>query len=409
MIRWLLPILWLPMVCHGELWSFGEPVTVTDTSLAPHYHHLDGSGRRHLAAAGDYVALVWEDDRTGSPQVYVAIKKLSDPGFRSTFQLSSGTEAYEPAIASVSNAAWVVAWEQDGEILGSVLTPETQTHPLNLSSGPGRHVTLATDGTGQISAIWGKRQGHTQRLVVSDLVIRDGSLTVKDEKTITTDNSSHFQGFPAATYTSRGELFIAWEDRWAGHTRIYSSLRNRSGMFHPAAQLNEHRGPGATESYLENTGTGVMRVSLASGRHGLVEAVWLDKRNPGSGYAVWGGHSQDGGQQFSANVRVQDTMGDAVAQWHASVVAFEDILIAVWDDAREGWSDEKESGDVFLSWRSDGNWSDDLLVPGASGNGYQGSPVIAVDMNGDLHLAWIEKTTLTAPSQLRYLHGQRTY
>ncbi len=408
MIRWLLPVLWFPVACYGELWDFGEPVTVTDTSLMPHYHHLDGSGRRHLAAAGGYVALVWEDDRTSSPQVYAVIKELSDPGFRSTFQLSSGAEAYEPAIVPISDATWVVAWEQDGEILGSVLTPESYTHPLSLSSGPGRHVTLATDGTGQVSAIWGKRQGHTQRLVVTDLLVRDGSLTAGDELIITPDDSSHFQGFPAATYTSRGELFVAWEDRRAGHTRVYGSLRSRDGVFCPVIQLNEHQEPEATESYLENTGTGVMRVSVASGRDGLVEAVWLDKRNPGSGYAVWSGHSQDGGHQFGANVRVQDTMGDVAAQWHASVASFGGILVAAWDDARESWSDAEEAGDVFLSWRADGNWSDDWLVPGASGSGYQGSPVMTIDMNGDLHLAWIEKEELTSPSQLRYLHGIRT-
>lgn len=407
MSRWFLSVLWFPMACHGGLWDFGEPVTVTDASLAPHYHHLDGSGRRHLAATEGHVALTWEDDRTGSPQVYVAIKRLSDPDFRSTFQLSSGVEAYEPAIVPVADAGWVVAWEQDGEILGSLLTPQAHTHPLNLSSGPGRHVTLATDGAGRISAVWGKTQGRRQRLVVTDLLIRDGDLTAATELTVTSDDASPFQGFPAATYTSKGELFIAWEDRRAGHTRLYGSLQGADGKFHPAVQLNEHQQPEVTQSYLENTGTGVMRVSVASARDGLIQAVWLDKRNPGGGYAVWGGRSQDGGHRFGTNVRVQDTMGETVAQWHASVTSFEGGLIAAWDDARESWSDEQETGDVFLSWRADGDWSDDWLVPGASGAGYQGSPVMAIDMNGDLHLAWIEKAGLTAPSQLRYLHGTR--
>jgi len=405
--RWLLSVLWFPVACYGGLWDFGQPVTVTGASLAPHYHHLSGSGRRHLAAAERHVALVWEDDRTGSPQVYAAIKRLPDPGFRLTFQLSSGTEAYEPAIVSIADTRWVVAWEQDGEILVSLLTPEAHTRPLSLSSGPGRQVTLAADGAGQVAAIWAKRQGRKQRLVAADLLVRDRELAVSAELIVTPDDASHFQSFPAAAYTSKGELFVAWEDRRAGHTRLYGSLREAGSAFRPAIQLNEHREPAAMENYLENTGTGVMRVSVASGRDGLVEAVWLDKRNPGSGYAVWGGRSRDGGYQFGENVRVQDTMGEAVAQWHASVISFGGGLIAAWDDARENWSDAKEVGDVFLSWRTDGGWSDDWPVPGASGDGYQGSPVMAIDMSGDLHLAWIEKATLTAPSRLRYSHGIR--
>ena len=47
----------------------------------------------------------------------------------------------------------------------------------------------------------------------------------------------------------------------------------------------------------------------------------------------------------------------------------------------------------------------DLMIPGASGEGYQGSPVMAVDGNGDIHLVWIARDNLTAPTTLRYLRG----
>jgi hypothetical protein len=44
-------------------------------------------------------------------------------------------------------------------------------------------------------------------------------------------------------------------------------------------------------------------------------------------------------------------------------------------------------------------------VPGASGNGYQGSPAVTFDANGGLHLVWIERDTLSSPTRLRYMHG----
>ncbi|MGB5832258.1 MAG: hypothetical protein WBG92_09755 [Thiohalocapsa sp.] len=59
----------------------------------------------------------------------------------------------------------------------------------------------------------------------------------------------------------------------------------------------------------------------------------------------------------------------------------------------------------MLSWNAGDGWSADLVVPGAFGEGYQGSPAIALDPHGDLHLIWIERDDLSSPTRLRYLRG----
>jgi len=102
---------------------------------------------------------------------------------------------------------------------------------------------------------------------------------------------------------------------------------------------------------------------------------------------------------------VQDELGDAAPQWHASVRGGKPGFVAAWDDARENWGDPHETSDALLSWRSDAGWSADLLVPLASGEGYQGSPTIALDPKGDLHLIWIERDDLSSPTRLRYMRG----
>ena len=150
-----------------------------------------------------------------------------------------------------------------------------------------------------------------------------------------------------------------------------------------------------------------MRVVLAASDAGIVRAVWLDKRNPASGYAVWGAVSADGGNTFGANAIVQDELGATVPQWHAALAAGAEAFVAAWDDTREGWGDDAESGDVLLSWHDGQAWSADLVVPGASGDAYQGSPAIALDPHGDLHLIWIERDNLSAPTRLRYVRGAR--
>ncbi len=386
----------LPGICLASPWDFTAPVTVSDPALAPHYHHLDGAGRRHLAVSGNRLALVWEDDRSGDPQVYLATKDIDGGRFDNEYLLSSGEEAYEPVIVALTDNRWIAAWEQDGEIFATVIGTHGPAESVNLSNGPARQVTLAAHDE-EIWAVWGRREGRDQLLEVHGL---DGNTTAR----VSPEGASHYQGFPAAAIASDGNLVIAWEDRRAGHTRILSNVLEPGGGFTGDTQLNEHREPDATESYLTNKGTGAMRPAIAA-TAGVVQSVWLDKRSPGSGYAVWGTRSADGGMAFESNVRVQDTMGDAVAQWHASVIATENGFIAAWDDTRENWSDENETGDVYISWTEDDGWSDDLMVPGASGEGYQGSPVVAADSDGGIHVVWIERQTLTSPSQLRYVRG----
>jgi hypothetical protein len=150
-----------------------------------------------------------------------------------------------------------------------------------------------------------------------------------------------------------------------------------------------------------------MRAALAADPvTGVVRAIWLDKRNAASGYAVWGAASGDRGETFGANGIVQDEQGATVAQWHAGLAAAGGRFVAAWDDAREAWSDPDESGDLILSWHDGEAWSADLVVPGASGSGYQGAPAVALDPHGGLHLVWLERADLTAPTALRYLYGR---
>ena len=145
---------------------------------------------------------------------------------------------------------------------------------------------------------------------------------------------------------------------------------------------------------------------MTAGESGVVQTIWLDKRNPSSGYAVWGATSRDGGRNFGANEIVQDELGASVPQWHPSLTARDNLFVAAWDDTREAWSDPAEPGDVVISWRNGAGWSTDLVVPNASGEGYQGSPAVALDPHGALHLIWIERDDLSSPSTLRYTRAE---
>lgn len=133
--------------------------------------------------------------------------------------------------------------------------------------------------------------------------------------------------------------------------------------------------------------------------------VWLDKRNPGGGYAIWGATSRDGGRGFEADEKIQDDSGGSQAVPHWNVAASGHpvgSVVVAWDDAREAWSDPEETGDVFVSWNTGGRWSRDHPVPVAAGPGRQAQPSVAVDEVGDLDLLRTEQASLTGPSRLRH-------
>ena len=62
-------------------WQFDSRIAVTPEPARSTYHHLDGAGRRHIAVSGGMVAVTWEDDRSGDPQVYAAILSADGEAF----------------------------------------------------------------------------------------------------------------------------------------------------------------------------------------------------------------------------------------------------------------------------------------------------------------------------------------
>jgi hypothetical protein len=67
----LLFICFLPLTSHADALDFEQPITVTAAAKGV-YLHLDSSGRRALAISAEVVAVVWEDNRSGKPAIYMA-------------------------------------------------------------------------------------------------------------------------------------------------------------------------------------------------------------------------------------------------------------------------------------------------------------------------------------------------
>jgi len=376
---------WAALLCLLALpahagWSFTPAQPVSGQTGKGVFTHLESAGRKSIAVAGDSVAVVWEDNRTGGPQTYIAFRRGDKGGFSAPAQLSTGKEAYEPAVAAVPGG-FAAAWEQDGYVWIRFAAPGRLGPAERAGRAESSQATLASEGS-RIFAAWACREGRRLRIVVAPLTLDGDRLQAKRARPVDPVPPTQDQLYPSLALTADG-VAVAWEDRREGHTRLYTSISRDGLNFAPLRALNAVHGS-RDPSMRFGRGTGVTRVALASDGKQRVAAVWMDKREFMGGYDIYAAVSDDGGRTYGPNEKAQDMFGDNQPQWHPAIaVSAAGQVVAVWDDPRDG------TPDLWLSWRKGSEWSDDLSVKPASGPGSQASPAMAFDAKGRLHLVWV--------------------
>lgn len=377
-----------------EPWGFSARIALGAAPGESVYHHLDGAGRKHIAVSGEAVAVVWEDNRSGSPQVYAAQKSLAAESFSAAVLASSGGEAYEPSILGLAGERFMLAYEQDGVVYARVLGATGLGGELKLSGRQASHASLAGFGD-TVYASWRERVDGEWFVKVAVLETgEDNRPRVVSLQSIEKDGLPTPVLFPSIAANAAGAC-IAWEDRREGHTRLLvSSTRSIATGFGEPQELNE---------YLSNRteydrGNGVTRVSLASFGRDEVLAAWMDKRRGGSGYGIFASLGAEGGGYFGPNEKVHGEQGDRQPHYNPATAGnIAGDFVVAWDDFRRGDSD------VWIShYDSDLEWSEDYSPEIAGGKGEQSHPSIAIDKQRNLHLLWIERASLNGPTRLWY-------
>jgi hypothetical protein len=124
--------------------------------------------------------------------------------------------------------------------------------------------------------------------------------------------------------------------------------------------------------------------SLGVSPEGGVFAAWSDSRNEQDDIYLTA--SQDGGRSFSRNVRINDDEGKSV-QSHPTVGAGSGgLVIVAWEDFRN------KKAEIYLARSTDSGktFERNRKALPAPGRGQQISPSIAVGSNGWVALAWAE-------------------
>ena len=376
-------------------WTWGEALTVNSAQGPAIFPHLESANRQNVAVSGDTVGVVWEDNRDGSPQCYLATKPETADTFQPEIRLSQ-SECFEPVVAALGAGRFAAAWEEAGKVRAQVLPGGTA---INLSEIESSQVTLAF-GAGKLYAAWAEQAGRFRRIVVARLETDSGAPAISFAQPVEARDPTDGQSWPALAVAGNGSVTVAWEDRRERHTVPMVSHSREGRDFAPPTQLTDLKNGGGTGSALGlGAGTGAMRPTLTAWGGQGAAAAWLDKRDFLSGYDVYAA-LDDGTHRFGRNIQVQDSFGDNMAQWHAKIVGDNSgRLLALWDDARDG------TPDVWLSVWNGTAFGDDVAVPSASGPGLQTDPSATLDSTGRLHLVWLDRGDPQSATRIRYVRG----
>jgi hypothetical protein len=343
------------------------------------FHHLDAAGRNSLAVSGASVALVWEDNRSGAPGCFLALKGGAGSAFHE-FPFGQG-ECFEPGISALDADRFLLIWEDVAGVNVAVADAAGPGLSRHLADSGGQGNVIFQPGLGA-HAVWSAPDGRWRRVFHAALQIDAKRVQAGPAQPADTVPAADDQTYPVIAAGARS-LVLAWEDRRHGHTVIYGSFSPDAKTWSAPARVSGNP-TGKAQGNL-GRGTGAMRPALAAFGN-RVAAAWLDKRDFLSGYDVYAALTDQDATRFAKDQKAQDSFGDAIAQWHVAAAGnARGDLILVWDDDRDGTSD------IWLTRLTPAGYSENFTLPAASGPGQQVDPAIALDAAGNLHLAWVER------------------
>jgi len=355
---------------------------------------MDPAGRRGMALSGDVVAIVWEDNRGGTPSAYAAFLKPGASQF--IVQKLSAGESYEVSVAPLKDGQFIFGWEEQGSVRVRTGSADRLGPVHTLSRGEAGQIALDVHDN-VIHAAWSERSGRHRTVLY--LRVPSSALDSLPAPVAVAPGPKDDQLFPSVVITGN-RTWVAWEDRSEGHTRILAAHSGDGKQFGSPQRVNRMRREGRRQIEY-GKGPGATRVALTAVNASEVAAVWLDKREFLGGYDVFVAFASEPAAEFGPVATVQDEFGNGYGQWHAGLASDgKGTLIAVWDDDRDG------SSDLQLSQRTATGWSANLPVTGANGPGQDTSPVAAFDRRGRLHIAWVERAAVDAPTRLLYLRAE---
>lgn len=322
-----------------------------------------------IAASGDTIHVVWEDDRTWQFEVYY--KRSTDGGLNwgtDTRLTNSLIASYEPTIVlngSVVHVFWFSDENGNYEIYykqssdgGDTWGSDTR---LTNIFGYSREVSAAISGS-IIHVVWqDDRDGADYEIYYKRSM--DGGLTWDPDTCLTSDDE--WSAFPCVS-GSGSVVHVVWEDYRYSNGEIYYIRSTDGGL------------TWGEETRLTNDPADSWDPCIAVS-DSTVHIVWFDERD--GNREIYYIHSTDGGVAWESDMRLTNSFGYSQ---YPSIAAADSNVHVVWYDNRD-MNEEiyyQHSEDAGLSW-------DAMDTRLTNSYGYSEYPSIAV-ADSAVHVVWMD-------------------
>jgi len=235
--------------------------------------------------------------------------------------------------------------------------------PLNVSNNSDFSFTpqVAVDSAGNIYAVWEDDTSSNSNILFSRST--DGGLTFSTPKSLS--NTSGFSFSPRIALDANGGINVVWEDDSPGNLDVFFSRSTDGG--------NTFANPQDLSNDASDSGSPM----VATDPSGNIYVVW---ENDSGVLGVFFARSSDGGATFTAPVALSTNTGGSMSP---------QIAVDVNGDVNVVWEDDSgNSSDISFSRSADHGATFSAPKSLSLGVGNSTSAAIAVDLNGNINVAW---------------------
>lgn len=321
-----------------------------------------------VAASGDTVHAVWDDQRNGNYEIFY--KRSTDGGLTwgADTQLSNSIYSYDPCI-TVSGSVVNIVWQEeiDGyyEIYFKRSTDGGATWDadkrLTTKTSDSWNPSVAISGS-VVRVVWeDERQGNSEIYYKTST---DGGVTWGADTRLTNDPANSWNPTVAV---SGLDVHVTWYDdrNGSGNWEIYYKRSADGGLSWGA------------ETRMTNN-SHISRYPCIAVSGSAVHLVWHDDRD--GNYEIYYKQSTDGGLSWGADTRLTNA---ADISMYPNVTVSGSVVHLVWFDMRDGNYEiyYKRSTDGGTTWEADTRLTNDLA--------FSFYPSVAVSGN-TVHVVWQE-------------------
>ncbi|TRZ72143.1 MAG: T9SS C-terminal target domain-containing protein [Bacteroidetes bacterium] len=322
---------------------------------------------RCVAASGDTVHIVLQDDRDGNDEIYY--KRSIDGGITWDQEIRLTNDianSWSPSI-SVTGTTVHVAWEdyRDGnsEIYykSSADGGTTWEEDTRLTYAPSHsYIPSLTSSGSTVNVVW-----YDFRDFQFDIYYKrstDGGLTWGPDVRLTYEPANSFM---ASIAVSGSDIHVVWTEYRDGNGEIYYKKSSDGG---------DNWGQ---DTRLTND-IALSNRSCVATYGSVVQVVWSDFRD--GDYEIYYKRSEDGGTTWSADTRLTNSYGDS---FYPSVAVSGSVVHVLWYDNRDG------NQEVYYKRSEDGGitWGADTRLTDALGN----SQYPSIALSGPVvHVVWTD-------------------